>query len=146
MELQREWAEISAPMTSTMSGNAINSAHHRFQSFLVQCYHLKDALRNDPNSGVEKDAVESAINADPRLALLADLANLDKHFQHDPRRPPRSGDVPEIAEVREEEPGSGGGWRVRVQIKHRGKSRDGFDVAGQAMEAWREHLERWGLL
>jgi hypothetical protein len=63
-----------------MSGVAINAANHRLQSFYIQAYHLKDALKSAP-------AIEPAIAADPALALLADLANLDKHSRLN--RPPR---------------------------------------------------------
>ncbi|MFN0303383.1 MAG: hypothetical protein ACKVQU_23840 [Burkholderiales bacterium] len=127
-----------------MSGNAINSAHHRLQSFFIQLYHLKDTLISDPKSGLSKTVVESAISTDPRLALLADLANLDKHSRL--TRPPRSSDVPVIGSAKGQAPGSGGGWRLRLEIIHQGRTRDGLDVAGEAMDAWRNQLHAWGII
>jgi hypothetical protein len=65
--------------------------------------------------------VEQAITSDPNLALLADLANLDKHFKLS--RAPRSGDVPTIT-VKGVQPGSGeGGWRLEATIAPRSAPR-----------------------
>jgi hypothetical protein len=68
-ELESEWSKLDHPITETMSAVAINAANHRLQSFYIQAYHLKDALRS-----VAPD-IESTISADPAFALLADLAN-----------------------------------------------------------------------
>jgi hypothetical protein len=68
LELQREWGNLDQPIAMTMSGDAINAAHHLLQSFLVQAYHLKDALIRDPNSGVSKAVVESASRPSPGSA------------------------------------------------------------------------------
>lgn len=137
-ELESEWSKLDQPITETMSGAAINAANHRLQSFYIQGYHLKDALKSvDP-------AVESAISADPALALLADLANLDKHSRL--IRRPRSGGVPMIVSVSGEQPGSRGSWRLRLKIQHKGRTLDGMDVAREAMDAWRAYLKTSGLL
>lgn len=137
-ELESEWSKLDQPITETMSGVAINAANHRLQSFYIQAYHLKDALKSTA------PAIESAISADPRLALLADLANLDKHSQLN--RPPRSRDVPMIISVSGQQPGSGGGWRLRLEIQHKGQTLDGMDIAREAMDAWRAYLKTSGLL
>jgi hypothetical protein len=137
-ELEREWSNIDRPIAETMSGVAINAANHRLQSFYIQAYHFKDALKS-----VAPD-VESAISAHPALALLADLANLDKHSQLN--RSPRSGEVPTIVSLSGEESGSGGGWRLRLRIHHKGQTLDGMNVAREAMDGWRAYLKTSGLL
>jgi hypothetical protein len=88
--------------------------------------------------------VEDAISGDPDLALAADFANLEKHFQLD--RPPRSGHVPAM-DVQGTQAGSGeGGWRLVATITHHGQCRDGLDVAQAILDAWHRHLTTWGLL
>ncbi|MEQ8693974.1 MAG: hypothetical protein RIC85_01425 [Gammaproteobacteria bacterium] len=137
-ELETEWSSIDQPIIETMSGVAINTSNHRLQSFFIQAYHLKDSLKS------VAPAIESTISADPILALLADLANLDKHSHLN--RPPRSGDVPVIVSVSGEESGAGGGWRLCLEIRHKGKTLDGMDVARRVMNAWRTYLKGSGLL
>jgi len=57
---------------------AVCAAQYRLQSFLVQVFHLKDALvREAGSTRVTKEVAGAAINQDPHPALLADLANLD---------------------------------------------------------------------
>ncbi len=74
---------------------AIEAAERELLDFYVLAYHLKDALIKE--GAAPKQDVENAINNDPRLALLADLANLDKHHVLDVvRYPPRSGAAPSI--------------------------------------------------
>lgn len=137
-ELETEWSRIDQPIIETMSRAAINTSNHRLQSFYIQAYHLKDSLKS------VAPAIESTISADPILALLADLANLDKHSKLN--RPPRSGDVPVIVSVSGEEPGAGGGWRLCLEIRHKGQTLDGMDVARRVMNAWRTYLKGSGLL
>jgi hypothetical protein len=146
-EAERELKKLMEPQTSERSGDAVNAARHSLHSFYVQTYHIKDALKNDAAStGVSGTTVESAITNTPVLALLADLANLDKHGRL--KDPPRSGSVPVIDDVGaisgdDSQPGT---WRLDVVIKHGGKTLDGLKVAEDAVLAWRKLLEVWGLL
>jgi hypothetical protein len=117
------------------------SARSRFWCPIA--YHLKDLLKDASGStGISKRAVESAVTNDASLALLADLANLNKHGQLD--RPPRSGAVPAITSV--EGVTVADGWQLRVTISHGGTTIDGVTLAGDATEAWRRELKAWGLL
>jgi hypothetical protein len=80
--VQHELALILSPHTETISGGSIHVALQRFFSFLVSAYHLKDALKDASlGIGLSASAVEDAVTNDVRLALLADLANLDKHMK-----------------------------------------------------------------
>jgi hypothetical protein len=141
-ELQRDLDRLHEPRTVQLSGEAIQGARQELQSFYIQAYHLKDALKLEEPSLAS--AVESAISSDPMLALLADLANVEKHFQLS--NEPRSGDVPSI-EVQGTQAGSGkGAWRLEATILHHAKRLDGLEVARAAIESWRRHLTAWDLL
>src|SRR4051812_12358449 len=79
--LQTEVDDVTAKRPGGMSRDSIDKATGELMSFFMRAYHLKDALK-DPAAKVPisgKD-VEDAVTKDPNLALLADLANLDKHF------------------------------------------------------------------
>jgi hypothetical protein len=141
-EAQRELNELVAPRNSEFSNEAILAAQHELHSFFVQTYHIRDALIAD---AVAQPVVDRAITNDPDLALLADLANLDKHFKLN--RPTRSGAVPVISVVQGIRPGSGqAGWTLEMKVTHHGKVLDGLDIARRAVAAWRRHLKGWGLI
>lgn len=144
--LQQELAHLLAPRGGELSGDAVHVAQQQLQSFYIQAYHLKDALRADsPSHGISQDVIENAITDDPNLALIPDLANLDKHFALN--RPPRSGDVPRVASVRGLRAGSGErGWQLEVLISHNNQSLDGLSLAERAVDSWRRHLTSWGLI
>ncbi len=148
-EAERELTELLAPQTSTRSAGTVNAARHSLHSFYVQTYHIKDALKVDAGStGISGSTVEAAISGDPVLALLADLANLDKHGAWNPKKTPRSGSVPVIESVggtssHNSQPET---WRLDMVIKHAGKTLDGLQVAEEAVAAWRKLLVGWGLL
>jgi len=86
----------------------------------------------------------NAITNDPRLALLADLANLDKHFKL--TRPPRSGCVPVIESFSGVHSTASKGWSLSAKIKHGTVILDGVAVAKAAVAAWQEKLSLWGML
>ncbi len=140
-EVLRELDRLEQPRTG-LSGDAIHAAREEFHSFFLQTYHLKDALIAEAAVPGGPDAVETAITASPDLALLADVANLDKHPEF--KRRPRSGTVPQFGEP------SGvtcpGGWRLSLPIHHGPRQWDGLDFARRAVEAWRDALRGWGLL
>lgn len=143
-ELEQERDQLNAPHTEMMSGAAINAAHHRLQSFFIQAYHLKDALIADQSNGLARSVVENAISHSPTLSLLADLANLDKHSQLD--RVPRSGSVPTILSVKGQQPGSGNGWQLCVNISHNGRVLDGIDTVNEVLNEWHAQLKSWNLI
>lgn len=150
---ERRWADINAelrrllaPRTVTLSSDAVFAARRELLSFYVHAYHLKDALTLEAGAvGVSGSEVEAAVNADPDLALLVDLANLDKHLKLSKR--PRSGAVPRIGQVQGSQTGSGqGGWRLEQVIEHRGRDLDGLAFAQAAVAAWERRLVKWALL
>jgi hypothetical protein len=142
--IQEHLKRLRAAHPEPMSAASIQNANHDLQSFFVQAYHLKDSLKQDAGTtGVPETTIENAITADPHLALLADLANLDKHGKWDPRKKPRSGDVPtwDVSGVSDGD----AGWRLSLTIRHKGKTHDGLSLAGDVVSAWERHLNGWGL-
>jgi hypothetical protein len=143
--VQDELQTIQCPHTGTMSSESIHRALQRLFAFFISAYHLKDALKDAASrTGVTPSDVEEAVNLDPRLALLADLANLDKHMKLS--RPPRSGTVPLIGPASGVDRTVGSGWQLSLQIMHGAQVLDGLAVAADAVNAWREKLNAWRLI
>lgn len=145
-DAQQHLARLLAPRTEPLSSSVIHAAHADLQAFYTQTYHLKDSLKKASSTiGVCGQTIENAVTNDPDLALLADLANLDKHGKLS--KPPRSGHVPKIERVTGTtgDYQTSGGWRLDVVIEHRGRRLDGLDVAKRALSAWERALKRWNL-
>jgi hypothetical protein len=143
VEIQAHLKRLLAPHSEPLSGESIQTANHELQSFFVQAYHLKDSLIQDSGTtGIPASTIENAITLDTHLALLADLANLDKHGKL--TKPPRSGDVPAwgVSGVANGD----AGWRLSVEIHHKAKTLDGLTFAGEAVSAWDKQLRHWGLI
>lgn len=127
----------------TMSRDAIVAWRDRLCRFYVDAYHLKDALKGAASTlGIDPQAIETAINGDPRLALLADLANQEKHSQ---LNRPRSGYAPRIG-VPKGTDIPPRGWILKIDVNHGSQTLDGLEIARDAVIAWREHLEAWQLI
>lgn len=147
-DIQVSAAEVLAPITGPMSGDAIQQARRRVKSFYVLAYHLKDSLKvAERQTRIPGKAVENKIDSDPDLALLADLCNLDKHGRPDPRYPPRSRHSPsEGKRAGTYLPGSPPAWQLRLEIKHNGAVLDGLVIVQRSVDAWRRALQGWGLI
>ena len=153
-QIQHSLGTLLALRTEQISKETIQTARHQLQSFYVQAYSLKDALKEaalkEPvfvSLGVKPEDIETIVGKDASLALLADLANLDKHEVL--RRSPRSGVVPTIGKVSavsDSVSAAGSGWRLSLTIKHGSRSLDGLAVARDAISAWRRALTALGLL
>lgn len=139
-QLEGRLPRVTEPRAEPRSGDAIHSATQDLFEFFVSAYHLKDTLIVD--EAASKQDVENAINNSPILALLADLANLDKHRRL--TKPPRSGDVPMVAKV--SDTSDGPGWQLVVSIRHKGAVIDGVTFANQAIDEWHRHLRSWKLI
>ena len=147
-DAQEHLSRLLAPRSEPLSASVINAAHADLQAFYVQTYHLKDALRaSSAKTGISGQTVENEINNSLDLALLADLANLDKHYQLSKKY--RSGDAPKIVGVHGVTSSGGatpGSWRLHVEIEHLGNRLDGLDIAKRVIVAWDQALRRWNLL
>ena len=138
---QRRLAQLIAPPAEALSAPAIQAAYERLLSFFVQTYALKDQLKAETTCDVE-----AAIDQEPDLGLLADLANLEKHGRLDPNRKPRSGAIPRVTSRKGVGSLATDSWRLEVEIDHGGQVRDGLQVAQAVVEAWGRALVGWGLI
>jgi len=141
-DVQASLAVLEKPLSTAMSSDAIFGELRRLMNFFSDAYHLKDAIKLDPIVASPK-AVEQAINDEPSLALLADLANLDKHFKL--TTPPRSGEAPQVGDPTGQS-NQPAGWRLAVTVTHRGVAREGLDIAREAVRAWERVLTGWGAI
>jgi hypothetical protein len=116
IECQRELEILLAPHREPISAASIHAAQNALHSFFVQTYHLKDALIVEAaTTGVTRESLEKAIRGDPDLALLTDLANLDKHAELSHR--PKTGAVPRVLEAGPESHFDS--WILRLAIESR---------------------------
>lgn len=145
-EIQTELHRIDRRYDPPPTSEAVMTANGDLFQFFVRAYHLKDALILDPSSGLLKKTVEDAVSDTPALALLADLCNLNKHYEWDPSKTPRSGGIPKPGKVFGVMPGAGGQWRLRSEIEHLGATLDGMEIARAAVEAWRQKLAGWNMI
>ena len=146
-DIQDEAPRVLAPITSAISGEDIQRARRRVLSFYITAFHLKDALiAAAPTTGISPKRVEDAVNAEPELALLADLANLDKHEELTRRT--HSGHAPrEVRRAGATLPGSPSpGWQLQLEFEHNGVTVDGLKIVQQSVDAWRRVLQGWGLI
>ena len=143
--IQSDLEQLLAGTTAEMSSESIHSFHQQLLSFYIHAYHFKDSLIL--TSGLSSTVIEGAINNDPRLALLADLANQDKHtVLNTKKRPPRSGAIPVIEQISGADSLTADVWHLVVKIRHGQTVLDGLNVAKNAVAAWQEKLGIWGLI
>lgn len=139
-QLEARLPNVVTPRSEARSAAAIHSATQGLLQFFISAYHLKDALIED--GAVSRRTVENAIGRSHVLALLTDLANLDKHRRL--TRGTKSGDVPVLESV--SDVSDGPRWRLVVTIRHQGRTIDGTTFATTAIDEWRTLLERWRLI
>ena len=66
-------------------------------AFFMNCYHLKDWIKNNPAAASVAITVEVYIDNNPELLLCADICNGLKHFHFDGDR---SGENPEFSKTK----------------------------------------------
>jgi hypothetical protein len=144
-DIERELAEVRKRRSAGLSADEIVAAVRQLRSFFVLAYHLKDLLKKDATrTGVPGAQIEAAITVDPILALVADLANLDKHGALN--RPPRSGHIPELGTANGVSDLDVPGWELQLAVEHNGHQLDGLTIARGAVDAWRRLLTGWELI
>lgn len=143
-DLNAELARLNTPIHGVMSRERIYQACDHIQSFVVSAYNFKDALKHEANLlGITRSAIEGAFNTDPRLSLLADLANLIKHSSL--TKAARSGSVPAFVSHGGDGIGASEMWLPRLTILHNNQKLDALEVVNNAMQGLREAIEGWGL-
>lgn len=112
-------------------------------AFFMNCYHLKDWLKNDRNIVASiRNAVEPYINSDESLCLCADICNSLKHF--DLPRSPRSQADPAFGAKRYAialEPGKETIISLKLEVTTRDGPIDAFQLATNCVVAWEKFLD-----
>ncbi len=140
--IQDDLARQLLPRTEPLTDDSIRQAHHELQSLFVQAYNLRDALTEE--AGIPLRKMKSAIANEPALALLADMANLDKHGRLKSR--PWSGDVPRIVDVQGVTGSGVAHWGLKVAVELKGIQRDGLEIAQSGIASWHRALSDWKLI
>ena len=111
-------------------------------TFFMHCYHIKDYLKHDPSyTSHTNQEIENHISNTPAIALCADICNGLKHLSLNQTR---SGSVPDVdngtinLNIKE---GFGTKTEIKISckvtVKHGGSEQDAFNLATDAMQAWR---------
>lgn len=108
-------------------------------AFFMNCYHLKDWIRNDPSASSVAGKVEEYISATLELALCADICNSLKHLDLSKHR---SGEEPEFG-PRKFEVGVGTEpttIAAHYTINTDSGPIDAFNLATKCLDAWEKFL------
>lgn len=109
--------------------------------FFMDCYHLKDWLKNDPQITLQGD-VEELIQQSTALKVVADIANGQKHLK---LTSSRSGDTTtRLTDVMVTQ-GDGSGATISMSVENHGAPLDASDLARMALDEWRAFLAAEGL-
>lgn len=115
------------------SDNYLDEIH----SFFLNCYHLKDWIKNDPTVATRiRAAVEEYVNSNRALRICSDLCNSLKHLHRD--RSDRSHESPHFGKKEFSlHLGSGPAIvRLRYEVATDAGPIDAFTLAGECIEAW----------
>lgn len=116
-------------------------------AFFHFCYHIKDYLKNDPAYTKHTAAeIEAYVSSTDALAICADICNASKHLTLD--KPPRSGDAPQFistgfgvwVEGKIGDPQRRTMAWITMSIEHKGTKIRAFEVATEAMKAWKAFI------
>ena len=108
-------------------------------AFFLNCYHLKDWIKNDESVGAAAAKVEEFINNNEELSLCADICNGIKHLRlestrsgQDPRFGPRKFHV------------QLGGPETTISVKYSIDTSSGpldaFELATKCLQAWEKFI------
>ena len=109
-------------------------------AFFLNCYHLKDWIKNDESIGVTTEKVEEFINNNKELRLCADICNGIKHLR---LTSTRSGQAPRFG-ARKFNLQLGGPETtisVKYSIDTSGGPVDAFELATKCLQAWENFIQ-----
>ena len=114
-------------------------------AFFINCYHLKDWIKNDDTVKLSSKDVEGFIDKNECMCLCADICNSKKHLKLDPTiHPPRSDQDPEFR-GREFPVNLGGGDEpiigVKFSIETKKGTIDAFELASECVRKWEEFIK-----
>jgi hypothetical protein len=109
-------------------------------AFFLNCYHLKDWIKNDANAGAAANDVERFVDTNDDLKLCADICNGLKHLR---LTSPRSGRDPRFGKRKFDV--TIGGHETTISIKYTIDTSSGpidaFGLATRCFQAWKDFIE-----
>lgn len=109
-------------------------------AFFLNCYHLKDWIKNDATVNLPKKKVEDFINQNDCMKICADICNGLKHLRlTSPRssQEPRFGKRKFELELGKSEPVIS----VKYSIDTSSEPVDAFELATKCLQAWGKFIE-----
>lgn len=109
-------------------------------AFFLNCYHLKDWIKNDESIRVAEAEVEDFINNNNDLKLCGDICNNNKHLTLDS---PRSGQDPRFGQRKfyVQVGGPETTISVRYTIDTSSGPVDAFELATRCLQAWENFIQ-----
>ncbi len=110
-------------------------------AFFLNCYHLKDWIRQDGSiARVDRDRIEAFINSNRDLRLCADICNALKHVT---LSSPRSGENPAFGKKRFALSLGSGPTTIslRYEVETETGCLDAFEIAKKCVGAWDEFIK-----
>lgn len=125
----------------------LSSDHYQDEvlAFFINCYHLKDWIKNDKSTKVTSEEVEDFVRQSEFLRVCGDICNGSKHLTI---TNPRSDKNTKVG-GRNFSLNFGGIFSIfkaRYKIISGKKKYDAFELASQCMEEWRRFLAEKNLM
>jgi hypothetical protein len=147
-QYERVWRWLDR-LADTDIGRLHDSVSDSYQdevyAYFLNCYHLKDWLKNDPASAEAVSDIEAFVSRSPSLSVCADLANGSKHLTLTRHRT----DPDATVGARHYELGIGSGGitiAVKYEIQAGGTAHDAYTLAKRCWDDWQTYLVGKGLI
>ena len=111
-------------------------------AFFLNCYHLKDWIKNDKSSGTLAEKVEKFVETNNELCICADICNANKHLRIDHTKSdqnPRFGKRKFNIELGDSKPIIS----VKYSIDTLSGTIDAFELAGKCLKAWEKYISMY---
>jgi hypothetical protein len=111
--------------------------HDDMYSFFLNCYHLKDWIKNDESIELPKGTVEDFINKHDCMRLCADICNGIKHLN---RENDRSGKDPKFGGRHITFNVSESIIKIKFSILTKDGTIDAFELATECIQKWEKFI------
>jgi len=140
--VKRWWTRFNEISKGRVHLNNTDFSNDEIYAFFLNCYHLKDWIKNDPATEHLKDIVEDFIDKSNSLSICADLCNGLKHLKRDPKRVRKNAKFgPKTHKL-----SLGNGPRIitiSYTIVSDAGSFDAFEIASQCLVEWENFFQQY---
>ncbi len=138
--MKRSYATFADIDRGRIHDRASESYDDEVFAFFLNCYHLKDWIKNDGSVGLAaQNSVESFINTSHPLKLCADICNAHKHLK---LKSPRSNENPRFGKKHYAFLGDVAATTISVkyEIETSTGTVDAFTLATQCIDEWESFI------